>query len=156
MFFYKTQLVQYNNQRGAITCIFFFDRTLNMDRHIYHVCQTSYVLPNLRNHAWIKLLLTRAAAQSHPFNSYMYFYRLDFFSRLLADLPFASPNILQVLGVLKKYTFDREELKEVLKGKFSSGREGALASKFNYDLNKNNYQKWCFAFIFESFLCLFE
>ena len=43
-----------------------------------------------------------------------------------------------------------------LKGKFSSGREGALASKFNNVLNKNNYQKWCFAFIFESFLCLFE
>ena len=43
-----------------------------------------------------------------------------------------------------------------LKGKLSSGREGALASKFNYDSNKNNYQKLCFSFIFESFLCLFE
>ena len=41
-----------------------------------------------------------------------------------------------------------------LKGKFSSGREGAQNSITIS--NKNNYQKLCFAFIFESFLCLFE
>ena len=43
-----------------------------------------------------------------------------------------------------------------LKGKFSSGREGALHHNSITISNKNNYQKWCFAFIFESFLCLFE
>ena len=43
-----------------------------------------------------------------------------------------------------------------LKGKFSNGREGALASKFNYNFEQNHYQKWCFVFILESFLPLFE
>ena len=32
-------------------------------------------------------------------------------------------------------------------------REGALVIKIQITIsNKNNYQKWCFAFIFESFL----
>ena len=38
-----------------------------------------------------------------------------------------------------------------LKGKFSSGIEGALASTLNHDLTGNNYQKLFFVFFFRFF-----
>ena len=43
-----------------------------------------------------------------------------------------------------------------LKGKFSIGIEGALASKLNHDLTGNNYQKSFFVFFFLCFQSLFE
>ena len=43
--------------------------------------------------------------------------------------------------IFLRFSFDQNNIFCSLKGKFSSGREGALASNSITILNKNNYQK---------------
>mgnify|MGYP001140970501 CR=1 FL=1 len=71
----------------------YLDQSMNLDRHISHVCQTAYF--QLRKLAAIWPLITRHAAESLIHS--LITSRLDFCYSLLAGLPASSVNRLQAV-----------------------------------------------------------
>ena len=86
----------------------YFDKSMNMDRHISHICQTAYF--QLRKVAAIRPFLTHAAAETLIHS--LITSRLDFCNSLLAGLPSSSLNRLQAVQnaaarlLMKKKKFD--------------------------------------------------
>ena len=71
----------------------YFDKSMNMDRHISHICQTAYF--QLRKVAAIRPFLTHAAAETLIHS--LITSRLDYCNSLLAGLPSSSLNRLQAV-----------------------------------------------------------
>ena len=115
--------------------------------HVYSSCHYSYFwdisLPfyfwSFMKYDFVRIASCHPSKSKLPFYPDLLSYQLWFFMKL-------GPRAY-IAHITVKY----KRPYALLKRKFSSGREGALTST-----NKSNYQKWCFAFIFESFLCLFE
>ena len=71
----------------------YFDKSMNMDRHISHICQTAYF--QLGKVAAIRPFLTHAAAETLIHS--LITSRLDFCNSLLDCLPSSSLNRLQAV-----------------------------------------------------------
>ena len=82
----------------------YFDKSMNMDRHISHICQTAYF--QLRKIAAIKPFLTQTLIHSLMTS------RLDFCNSILAGLPSSSLTRLHAVQnaaarlLMKKKCFD--------------------------------------------------